>query len=271
MKKISEIISPALAGVIREKTVSSAIAEIKNCMYDGADMIELHMSCLENVNMDGLKAVIASSKLPVLALNYNKRYDWSDCGFSEEERVKSFLDAVSAGAAGIDMQGYTFDSKSKDAFCGEDKYSFTKGNPREIVTDSNVITKQCDLIERVHSMGAEVLLSCHPGIPMSCEQVVELALFLEKRKPDIIKIVTAARDEIDLAESFKTMTVLKKEVKTAVSYHVNGTAGSLSRIVNPMLGGHIIFCVDRYNEGSTPEQLDLRTVRTIIDNIKKII
>ena len=70
------------------------------------------------------------------------------------------------------------------------------------------------------------------------------------------------RDEIDLAESFKTMTVLKKEVKTAVSYHVNGTAGSLSRIVNPMLGGHIIFCVDRYNEGSTPEQLDLRTVRT---------
>ena len=46
MKKISEINPPALAGVIREKNVCAAVAEIKNCMYDGADMIDLHMSCL---------------------------------------------------------------------------------------------------------------------------------------------------------------------------------------------------------------------------------
>ena len=180
------------------------------------------------------------------------------------------MDAVSAGAAGIDMQAYTFDPKSKNAFCGEDKYSFTKGNPKEIVTDSGVISKQCELIEKVHSMGAEVLLSCHPGISMNCEQVTELALFLEKRQPDIIKIVTFAADENDLVESFKTMITLKKEVKTPVSYHTNGTAGSLSRIINPIFGGHIIFCVDRYNEGSTMEQLDLKPVKALIDNLKKI-
>lgn len=38
MKKISELKPPALAGVVREKTFKSAIAEIKNCIYDGADM-----------------------------------------------------------------------------------------------------------------------------------------------------------------------------------------------------------------------------------------
>ena len=127
------------------------------------------------------------------------------------------------------------------------------------------------MIEKVHSMGAEVLLSCHPGVPMNCEQVVELALFLEKRHPDIIKIVTFAADEGDLVESFKTMTVLKKEVKTPVSYHTNGAAGSLSRIVNPILGGHIAFCVDRYDEGSTMEQLDLTTARAIVDHMKKLL
>ena len=63
-------------------------------------------------------------------------------------------------------------------------------------------------IEKVHSMGAEVLLSCHPGIPMTSEQVVELALFLEKRNPDIIKIVTRADQEDDLAESIRTMLML---------------------------------------------------------------
>ena len=270
MNKISEIDSPALAGVIREKGVSSAIAEIKNCMYDGADMIDLHMSCLESTEIDSLKSIISSSKLPVLALNYNKNYDWSDCGLSEDDRAMSFLNVVSAGAAGIDMQGYTFDAKSKDAFFGDDKYSFTKSNPKEIVTDNNIISKQCEFIEKVHSMGAEVLLSCHPGISMNCDQVFELALFLEKRNPDIIKIVTFAADENDLIESFKTMITLKKEVKTPVSYHTNGTAGSLSRIINPILGGHIIFCVDRYNGGSTMEQLDLKTARAIVDNMKKI-
>lgn len=271
MKKISEINPPSLAGVIREKNACAAAAEIKNCMYDGADMIDLHMSCLESADTDTLKHVINSSKLPVLALNYNKKYDWSDCGLSEDERAESFLSAAAAGAAGVDIQGYTFDAESKDSFCGENKYSFTKGNPKEIVTDSSIISKQCELIEKIHSMNAEVLLSCHPGIPMSCEQVVELALFLEKRKPDIIKIVTFAADENDLIESFKAMTVLKKEVKTKVSYHTNGTAGSLSRIVNPILGGHIIFCVDRFNEGSTMEQLDLKTVKATIDNLKRMI
>jgi len=269
--KLAEICAPAIAGVIREKTTKAAIAEIKNCMYDGADMIDLHMSCLENSDTGSLRSIISASKLPVLALNYNRDYHWNDTGFSEEERTESFMRAVEAGAAGVDMQGYTFHLPSKDNFCGEDKYSFTKGNPKEIVTDENIISKQCDFIERVHSKGAEVLLSCHPGIPMNCTQVVELALFLEKRNPDIIKIVTAARNEDDLVESFKTMTVLKKELQTPVSYHANGSAGSLSRIINPILGGQIIFCVDRYNEGSTMEQLDLKTVKAVIDNLKKII
>lgn len=271
MKKIlSQLPEPALAGVVREKSTHSAIAEIKNCMYDGAAMIDLHMSCLENRDEETLKSIIGSSNLPVLALNYNKTYDWQDAGFSEEDRAELFLRAVRAGAAGVDMQGYTFHLPSKSGFCGEDKYAFTKGNPKEVVTDGAIIAKQCEFIETVHSMDAEVLLSCHPGIPMTCEQVVELALFLEKRNPDIIKIVTAANNQDDLLESFRTMIALKREVKTPVSYHANGKAGSLSRIINPILGGHMVFCVDHYNAGSTFEQIDLRTTKAIVENMKKI-
>lgn len=269
-QKLSQLPSPALAGVVREKSICGAIAEIKNCMYDGAAMIDLHMSCLESADVESLKKVMESSKLPVLALNYNNTYDWKNRGFSEEERVESFLCAVKAGAAGIDMQGYTFHLPSKKDFFGEDKYSFTKGNPKEIVTDEAVISKQCELIEKVHSMGAEVLLSCHPGIPMNCEQVVDLALFLEKRNPDIIKIVTKAENDDDLVESIRTMLLLKKEIKTPISYHANGKAGAASRIINPLFGGQIAFCVDHYNEGSTMEQIDLRTTKAIVENMMKI-
>lgn len=270
-QKLSQILAPAIAGVIRERNVRCAIAEIKNCTYDGADMIDLHMSCLEKTDVESLRSMISSTKLPVLALNYNNTYEWADAGFDEEARVESFLRAVEAGAAGVDIQGYTFDLPSKKGFCGEDKYLFTKGNPKEIVTDENIISKQCELIEKVHSMEAEVLLSCHPGIPMTSEQVVELALFLEKRNPDIIKIVTRADQEDDLAESIRTMLILKKEVKTPITYHANGKAGMLSRIINPLLGGQIAFCVDRYNEGSTMEQIDLRTAMAIVTNMKKLL
>ena len=269
-KKLSQLPSPVLAGVVREKSVRAAVAEIKNCLYDGAGMIDLHMSCLENTDTDTLRAIISMSKLPILALNYNGTYLWEDAGFSEEERVESFLRAVDAGAAGIDMQGYTFHPPSKNGFYGEDKYSFTKGNPKEIITDEETISKQCEFIEKIHAKGSEVLMSCHPGIYMNCQQVVELALFMEKRNPDSIKIVTIAKNEEELLESFKTMVALKKELTTPGSYHAGGEAGSLSRIINPVLGGHMIFCVDRFSKSSTREQLDLKAAKLIVDNMKKI-
>jgi 3-dehydroquinate dehydratase len=269
-RKLSQLTSPALAGVVKEKNVKAAIAEIKNSMYDGATMIDLHLPCLEDTSIDALKKIIDSTGLPILALNYNNTYEGGDAGYTEEMRVESFLRAVEAGAAGIDMQGYTFHLPSKKGFCGEDKYSFTKGNPKEIVTDEAVIAKQCELIETVHSMGAEVLLSCHPGIFMTADQVVELALFLEKRNPDMIKIVTTAANEDELAESIRAMLLLKKEVKTPVAYHASGKAGMLSRIVNPILGGQIAFCVDRYTEASVMEQIDLRTAATVVEHVRKI-
>ena len=271
MKKLSQMQAPALAGVVREETAIKAIAEIKNCMYDGADMIDLHMSCLKDTSVEALKTIIGSSKLPILALNYNTNYDGSWAGFSEEERVNTFLRAIEAGAAGVDIQGYTYHLQSKNEFCGEDKYSFTKGNPREVVTDEEAIEKQCELIERIHGLGGEVLLSCHPFIAMNSEQVVDLALFLEKRNPDIIKIVTYANTDEDMIESIKTMVALKKFVKTPVSYHAGGVKGNLSRILNPALGGQIAFCVDRFSASSTMEQLDLKTAKKVIDGIGKLL
>jgi len=269
--KISQLTEPALAGVVKSRSVRGAIAEIKNCLCDGATMIDLHMSCLDSPDEQSLRYIMESTKLPVLALNYNFKCDFRDAGFDEEARAELFLRAIKAGAAAIDMQGYTFHLPSKNGFCGEDKYSFTKGNPKEIVTDTLIIAKQCALIDEVHSMGAEVLLSCHPDIAMTSDQIVDLALFLEQRKPDVIKIVTKAYTEDDLMQSINAMMKLKKEVKTPVSYHASGPCGAPTRIINPMLGGHIIFCVDRFDESSTMEQVDLRAARTIVDNMKKIL
>ena len=268
-KSIAKLAPPVLAGVVRETTTRGAIGQIKNCLYNGAGMIDLHMSTLEDSSVDALKKIVDSTELPILALNYNNTFLWESAGLTEEERVDSFLRAVEAGAAGVDIQGYTYDLDSKKGFVGEDKYSFTKGNPNEVVTDEKIIAKQRKLIDKVHDMGAEVLLSCHPRIVMDANQVVELALFLEKREPDVIKIVTRAETEEDLIESFKAMIMLKKEVKTPVTYHTMGKQGMLSRLINPVLGGHMAFCVDRFNAGSTMEQVELRSAKEIIEGLRR--
>ena len=65
MVKLSDITAPAVAGVVREATIRAAIAEIKNCMYDGADMIDLHLSCLEDIKVDTLKTIVEASNLPI--------------------------------------------------------------------------------------------------------------------------------------------------------------------------------------------------------------
>ena len=268
-KSFATLPSPVLAGVVRETTTKAAIAQAKNCYYHGAGMLDLHLSTLEDTSHEALEQIIAATPLPVLALNYNHAYLGGNLGFTEEERTESMIRAVEAGAAGVDIQGYTFHVPSKTGFHGDDIYSFTKGNPREIVTDPAVIDMQCRFIDRVHNMGAEVLLSCHPKIPMTAEQVVELALFLEKRNPDVLKIVTVAEDELQMIESLRTMVMLKKEVKTPVTLHAAGKAGTLSRVINPVLGGHMAFCVERYNAGSNMEQAELGSAKTIIENMRR--
>lgn len=61
MIKLSKMQAPAIAGVIREETPIKAITEIKNCLFSGAQMIDLHMSCLNDTSVESLKSIISST------------------------------------------------------------------------------------------------------------------------------------------------------------------------------------------------------------------
>ncbi len=267
--------SPLLAAVIRQRTVKDAIAAVTNAQYHGATGIDLHLSCLDDEykNPKSIEEILKYCKIPVMALNYNHRIDYSTYSCPEEERIDLLMMAVEAGVSCIDLQGYSFDIESKGGFRQEFQslgYSFTRGNPKEIVCDEAVIEKQVKLIEDCHAVGCEVLLSCHPAVYMDTEQAVELAKFLEKRNPDVIKLVCPCGSDEQLAESFATMIALRKAVDCKVSFHLNGPMGKLSRIINPVLGGHLIFSIDGYTASDSPEQLDLATAKKALDALKLI-
>ena len=268
---IASLPAPALAGVVKERTVRAAIGAIKQCTVSGASMIDLHLPLLDTRDAESIGQITGSSRLPILALNYAVPSKDDDPERFEQERIESLLEAVRGGVAGVDLQGYSGHAASRLGFCGPDLLSFTRRGPAEVLTDSKAIDRQCALIDEVHSLGAEVLLSCHPRLVMSAEEVLELALHLEKRRPDVIKIVSVAKTEEDLIESIRAMTLLKKELRTPVTYHANGRAGILSRIINPLVGGHIAFCVERYGEGTDLEQIPLALAREVVDGIRKML
>ena len=107
-RKISQIPSPALAGVVKEKTLNGAIAEIMNCTYDGADMIDLHLPYLEANDTESLRKIVKASRLPILALNYSSTS-------SEEERCSA--------SKGDERPRFSLASISSVRFCSMHDYS----------------------------------------------------------------------------------------------------------------------------------------------------
>jgi hypothetical protein len=95
---------------------------------------------------------------------------------------------------------------------------------------------------------------------------------LKKTMADAGKYVVVLNDE-QLAECIRTQLVLKKEFEGSgirVHYHGCNKAGSLTRLLNPLLGGYLIFCNDVFTESSNMDQLDLRTAKEVLDGLRKI-
>lgn len=103
--------------------------------------------------VENLRKIVQACRLPILALSYNQTYEYAPFTTDEETRIELLLRFVEAGGAAIDLQGYTYDLPSKDAFRKEFShlgYSFIRDLPKEVVVDEKVIQRQMELIDRVH-------------------------------------------------------------------------------------------------------------------------
>lgn len=262
---------PFIVSVVGDKNPDGAIATIKRAEYDGADAYDLHLMNLERKyhNVKDLRSIITTTSKPVLLLYYR----WTMKGMldiPDEERVKAQLVGIEAGAAGLDVTADIFDpSPGPDSWTQEAHVYSTnrKSKPREISMKPEVIKKQKELINKVHDMGAEVLMSTHTRVPMSCEQVIELAKEIESRGPDAVKIVTVALNEEDLLEAIKTTIELKKIMKVPFQFQCHGEHGKIIRIVGPMLGSMLIFCNQQFNPGGFHYQPLVRSMRKVLQNV----
>ena len=168
--------------------------------------------------------------------------------YTDDQRAEQLLIAVEAGAACVDMQGYTFygSQDTKPTLITEyrgEHMSFVDACPEEVCLCPETIKKQMSFVDRVHSMGAEVLLSTHVGCFLKCEQVLDLLDFLKVRNPDVIKLVGMGCDtDEDLVEYFKTLTEIKKRyTDVKIHYHIKFLEPLFAGIFSALILGENIW------------------------------
>lgn len=279
-KSFTQLESPVLAGVVKEETAKSVIAEIKNNSLSGANAFDVHISCLgkEECTAEKLKQIADSTCKPIMALHYNQAYDLGPMNESDEDRMRQLLVAAKAGFACVDMQGYTFEPRrdTKATLKSEwitEHMSFVSACPNEVTLNPETIEKQIEFMNEVHSTGAEVLLSTHTECFLSCQQVMDLLDFLAQRKPDILKLVTAGCDTDEQVHEYcKTLLTIKNRYPNIkITYFCNGKKTVQTRALGVLLGAHIHFCVNRYDALSTVSQLPLKETAEMYGLFRKII
>ena len=270
--KFSESGSPIIIGVLKESSVPATLKTVKNCEAEGACAFDLHVSLLEGKDRepDRLERIFSQAKSPILAVHYNNVPQGVKKN-SSEERMEELVRAVEVGASGIDMQGYTFCQSPLATLEGKDekKYPFITARPKEVTLDDAVITRQRQVIDKVHDLGGEVLMSTHTGVYLNTEQIVSLALEIEKRDVDIIKLVTPVNTKEEVAEALQSIIELKKNIKRAkVHFHCSGRLGRITRYIAPYFGASIVFATDYYNERADKEQLLIKKFVDFYNEIK---
>lgn len=243
---------PFIVSVITDRTPEAAIATIRNSEYDGAQAYDLHLRSLERQyhNTNDLERIIKTTHRPVMLINYRGDATWANDA-TDEQLVESHLIGVKAGASACDIMGDIFDP-----------------SPLQLSMKPEIIDRQKRLIDQIHGLGAEVIMSTHTfGVHMSTERAVEQLTQLQSRGADMVKLAELVSSEEELMESFRTTVALKNELKVPFIHICMGQYGKLHRFVGPMLGSSLIFCVQNYQPGALMDQPLVRAARRVFDNL----
>ena len=238
--------TPYLCCIVYGGSLTDTLAEMKMAEHDGAQafMVDLSYLAEEERTDENLKKIFHSTGRPCMPLCYRSR-NFKD--FSDEERMQLMLRCIDAGAAGVDIMGDLFDP-----------------SPDERTQNPAAIEKQMRLIERVHEMGAEALMSSHTNRVMTREEVLRHMADVKKRGVDIVKLVAVANTKAELLESLSTTAALADMLKSPFVHLCNGKYARLQRYIAPMLGACLTFGVQAYTPRSMGNQPLIASAREVL-------
>ena len=241
--------NPMLTVVLQCEQPEIAIGRIRNANMLGAEGYCLQVESLkpEYQNSEIYKKLFSAMKgRPCYVTYYRGK---SNTGLTDEQLADGLVELAQNGATLCDVMG--------DMFCK---------HPEELTDAPEAIQKQIQLIDKLHSLGAEVLMSSHLYKYAPAERVLEIALEQKRRGADVIKIVTAAENMEQQIENLRITDLLKRELGAPFLFLSSGVC-TLHRRLGMKLGCCMSLCVYEHDALSTAPQPLLSTMKTIRDTI----
>ena len=221
-----------LAAVIAERDEKDALNVIKKIKY--ADLIELRLDYVKNLDDKKLRDLIKNCKKPVIATCRKK----GEGGFfdgSEGRRIEILESAIKFGADYVDIE-----------------YSSGKNRIKEIVKNKNK---------------AKIIVSYH-NFKKTPNNLKNRYNNIKKLNPDLIKIVTYANSVTDNFKIFDLIKTANKEKQKIIAFCM-GSYGQFSRVLSVILGSQVLYASIEEGKESAEGQL---TINELVDyyRIKKI-
>ncbi len=249
MKKTFLSDNPLLTVMIQCETPETAISIIRNANCLGADAYGLQVESLkkEYHTPEVYKRLFDEMQgRPCYVTNY--RY-YSNDGLTDDELAEGLITLAKSGATLCDVMG--------DYFCR---------HPEELTDDEDAIKKQMELIDKLHLLGAEVIMSSHICKFTPAERVLEVAFEQKRRGADIIKIVTGAETMEEQIENLRITDLLKRELGAPFLF-LSGGECSIHRRLGGKLGNCMTLCVYEHNHRSALMQPLLSVMKDVRDNL----
>jgi 3-dehydroquinate dehydratase len=189
----------------------------------------------------------AAGDRPVYVTNYRQG---ENAGKSDDILARELVELAECGATLCDVMGDYFDR--------------TEG---EMTYDERAIEKQKALIDEIHAVGGEVVMSSHVLKFIPAEQVLKIALEHQRRGADICKIVTGASNMEEQIENLRIVTLLKRELDIPFLF-LSGGESKILRRIGGELGCCMYLCVHEHDELATAAQPLISEVKAIRDNMR---
>lgn len=269
--KFTQIKQPFICTILSDSNPTDLIRSIRLSDYDGTDTYQMNLMMIEQkyLNEKDMKGVFKATVKPILVCHY--RWDYAKhLDIDEEKRIQLLVEAVRWGASGIDLEADAFDPSPGPPEWTEEsrKYSLNrKSKPRDWTMKAEAIRKQKEVIEKIHKLNGEVLLSAHTRVHLSLDQVVSMGKEMESRGPDFIKLVSVDLNFEDLLDTMKATLELKKAVKVPYIMMSHGDHSKIGRVACPMLGSMLAFCTQPVSPGGFPLQPPIRAMKAAFENV----
>ncbi len=235
-----------IVSMIQCRTAKECIEKINRSNLDGAEAFGVQLCQLkkEERTDEKLKSIfLACGDKPIYITSY--RYNQSE-GMSDSECVDLLIKALKCGATLCDIPGDLFDA-----------------NDRQITNNEIAKSKQRDLIDEIHSLGGEVLISTHDFKNLSADEIFDIAKMQSNQGADVLKIVVSSESVSMLPEYISVIQRVNNEIKKPFLFLDVGACSNIIRKMGGFLGACMYLCVESHGELDTIYQPTIKQITKI--------